>query len=477
MLNLTLLTDFYQLTMMNGYLSEGKQDEIMIFDMFFRKNPNNGGYTIICGINEVIDYIENLQFSDDDISYLKNLETFSDEFLEYLKNFKFTGEIYAVEEGTILFPNEPIIRVKARAMEAQFIETTILSIINFQSLIATKASRICYAAGNDGVMEFGLRRAQGPEAGLYGAKAAFVGGCIGTSNVLAGKAFDIPALGTMAHSWIQSFPTELDAFRAYAKVYPNKTNLLLDTYDTIGSGLENALIVFKELRSKGYEPLGVRIDSGDLEFLSKEIRKRLDEEGFENVKITASNDLDENTISSLKQQNAKIDSWGIGTKMITSFDWAALGGVYKLSGVIDKNSTVLPKIKISEDASKINNPGYKNIYRIYSKEDNKARADLIVLDDEQIDESKPLTIFDPLHTWKKKTFSNYYLKKLLKPLYIDGKLQIQKKSVSAIKEYTEKEKENLWTQYKRLVNPEIYKVDLSEKLWDLKQKLLNEHKI
>lgn len=476
MLNLTMLTDFYQLTMMNGYFHNDRQDEMMIFDMFFRKNPNNGGYTIICGINEIIDYIENLRFSDDDINYLRSLNTFSEEFLSFLKNFRFEGEIYAVEEGTLLFPYEPIIRVKAKAMQAQFIETAMLSIINFQSLIATKASRICSAAGKDPVMEFGLRRAQGPEAGFYGAKAAIIGGCAGTSNVLAAKEFNVPCMGTMAHSWIQSFPTELDAFRAYAKVYPNNANLLLDTYNTLESGIKNAIIVFKELRKNGYEPTGVRLDSGDLEFLSKEVRIILDENGFENVKITASNDLDENTISSLKMQGAKIDSWGVGTKMITSFDWAALGGVYKLSGIIDKNNNITPKIKISEDAAKINNPGYKNIYRVYSSKDNMAKADLIVLEGEEIDTTKPLTIFDPLHTWKKKTFTDFYVKKLLKPLFIDGKCQIKKKSVQEIKEHTENEKKSLWNQYKRLINPEIFKVDLSQDLWNLKQKLLNENR-
>ena len=378
MLNITMLTDFYQLTMMNGYDFNQKSDEIMVFDMFYRKNPNNGGYAIVCGINEVIDYVENLKFTKEDIDYLRKQNIFNESFLKYLENFKFEGEIYAVEEGSIMFPNEPIIRVKAKAMQAQFVETAILCIVNFQTLIATKASRICYSAMGDDVMEFGLRRAQGPDAGLYGAKAAVIGGCIGTSNVLAGKMFDVPVLGTHAHSWVQSFDSELEAFRAYAKTYPAKTMLLLDTYDTLGSGIVNAITVFKELREQGYEPLGVRLDSGDLEFLSKEVRKRLDEAGFENVKITASNDLDENTITSLKNQGAKIDVWGVGTKMITSFDWAALGGVYKLCAVI-KDGKLIPKIKISEDPAKINNPYPKNIYRIYGADDHKARADLIVL--------------------------------------------------------------------------------------------------
>ena len=474
MVNITMLTDFYQLTMMNGYDFNQKSDEIMVFDMFYRKNPNNGGYAIVCGINEVIDYVENLKFTQDDIQYLRNQNVFNEEFLQYLQDFKFEGEIYAVEEGSIMFPNEPIIRVKAKAMQAQFIETAILCIVNFQSLIATKASRICYSAMGDDVMEFGLRRAQGPDAGLYGAKAAVIGGCVGTSNVLAGKMFDVPVLGTHAHSWVQSFDSELEAFRAYAKAYPSKTMLLLDTYDTLGSGIVNAITVFKELREQGYEPLGVRLDSGDLEFLSKEVRKRLDDAGFENVKITASNDLDENTITSLKNQGAKIDVWGVGTKMITSFDWAALGGVYKLCGVI-KDGSMIPKIKISEDVQKINNPSYKNIYRIYDKSDNKAQADLIVLDDEQIDEEKPLTIFDPVHTWKKTTFTNFYVKKLLHPLFIDGKCVREKRMVKDIRKHADMEKESLWIQYRRNENPQIYKVDLSEKLWKLKNELLEKN--
>ena len=471
MLNITMLTDFYQLTMMNGYDFNQKSDEIMVFDMFYRKNPNNGGYAIVCGINEVIDYVENLKFTKEDIDYLRKQNIFNESFLKYLENFKFEGEIYAVEEGSIMFPNEPIIRVKAKAMQAQFVETAILCIVNFQTLSATKASRICYSAMGDDVMEFGLRRAQGPDAGLYGAKAAVIGGCIGTSNVLAGKMFDVPVLGTHAHSWVQSFDSELEAFRAYAKTYPSKTMLLLDTYDTLGSGIANAITVFKELREQGYEPLGVRLDSGDLEFLSKEVRKRLDEAGFENVKITASNDLDENTITSLKNQGARIDVWGVGTKMITSFDWAALGGVYKLCAVI-KDGKLIPKIKISEDPAKINNPYPKNIYRIYGADDHKARADLIVIEDEEISEKEPLTIFDPVHTWKKMTFHNFYVKKLLHPLFIDGKCVREKRSVSEIRKHTDEEKESLWIQYRRNQNPQIYKVDLSKKLWTLKNELL-----
>ena len=402
-----MLTDFYQLTMMNGYFKSNIHEDILVFDMFFRKNPSGGGYTIIAGIEQVIDYIENLHFSEKDIDYLRSLNMFEEDFLNYLKDFKFTGEIYAVREGTILFPNEPIVRVKAPAIQSQLIETAILNMVNFQSLIATKASRVCCSANGDPVMEFGLRRAQGPDAGLYGARAAIIGGCVGTSNVLAGQKFDVNILGTHAHSWVQKFPTEIEAFRAYANAYPDKTMLLIDTYNTLESGLPNAIKVFDELRAKGYEALGVRIDSGDLEYISKEVRKMLDESGYPNVKITASNDLDEYAITTLKSQGARIDIWGVGTKLITSSDSPSLGGVYKLSAATEKNE-LIPKIKLSEDPQKINNPGYKKIVRIYNKTTHKAEADLIMLENEIIDEKKPLKVFHPVYTWKTKNFYNYY---------------------------------------------------------------------
>lgn len=475
MKNLSMLTDFYQLTMMNGYLNKKVQNDHMIFDLFFRINPSNGGYAIACGVDQVIDYIENLEFTEEDLAYLEKLNMFSSDFIEELRNFKFTGEIFAVEEGTFIFPNEPIIRVKARAFEAQLIETTMLSIINFQTLIATKSSRICKVAGSDPIMEFGLRRAQGPHAGLYGARAAVIGGCAGTSNVLAGQMFDIPVMGTHAHSWVQKFDTELEAFRAYAETYPSKTVLLLDSYDTINSGLPNAITVFNELRAKGYEPLGVRIDSGDLEYLSKEIRAKLDAAGFPKVGITASNDLDEYTIMDLKSQGAQINNWGVGTKLITSSDWPSLGGVYKLSGV-EKNGTIIPKIKISESAEKINNPGYKKIYRIINSKNNKAEVDLIALEHEILDFSKPLTVFHPVHTWKKKTFYDYYCIELLKPLFVDGVCVRTKKSVMEYKAYVDEQKNQFWPQYLRISNAEPFKVDLSEELWKLKTELLDQHK-
>ncbi len=470
-----MLTDLYQLTMMNGYFNSNIHEDILVFDMFFRKNPSSGGYTIVAGIEQVIDYIENLKFSEKDICYLRSLNLFGEKFLNYLKNFKFTGEIYAAKEGTIMFPNEPVVRVKAPAGEAQLIETAILNMVNFQSLIATKASRVCFSANGDPVMEFGLRRAQGPDAGFYGARAAVIGGCVGTSNVLTGQEFEIPILGTHAHSWVQKFPTELEAFRAYASTYPDKTMLLIDTYNTLESGLPNAIKVFDELREKGYEPLGVRIDSGDLEYISKEVRKILDEAGYPDVKITASNDLDEYTISTLKSQGAKIDIWGVGTKLITSGDWPSLGGVYKLSAAVE-DGQMIPKIKLSEDPTKINNPGYKKIIRIYDKSTNKAEADLMLLSDEIIDETKPLKIFHPVYTWKTKVFHNYYTKELLEPLFIDGKLVAKRYKVKEIKQYAQKEKDSFWPQYLRISSPGRYKVDLSEKLWRLKNELIEKRK-
>ena len=475
MKNLTLLTDFYQLTMSNAYFKEDLNKEKLIFDVFFRKNPSDGGYTVVCGIDQVVDYIQKLEFTESDIEYLSSMKTFDQGFLDYLRNFKFTGEIYAVEEGTIMFPNEPIIRVRANSIEAQIVETAILNIVNFESLIATKASRICQVAEGDPVMEFGLRRAQGPDAGLYGARAAVIGGCVGTSNVLAGKMYDIPIMGTHSHSWVQRFDSELEAFRAYAKNYPDKTMLLLDTYNTLKSGLPNAITVFKELRGEGHEAQGVRLDSGDLEYLSKRVREKLDENGFENVKITASNDLDEYSIMDLKQQKAMIDVWGVGTKLITSSSHPSLGGVYKLSAV-ERDGEIIPKIKISESPEKINNPGYKQVVRIFNKYNNAARADLIILDHEEIDESKPLTIFHPTYTWKTQTFENYYVERLLKPVFIDGKLVREKKSVMEYRTDSIAKKNCFWPQYKRISNPEPFKVDLSQELWNLKSDLIKELK-
>lgn len=474
MKNLTLLTDLYQLTMINGYFENNVHNDVVVFDMFFRKNACKGGYTIVCGIEQLVEYIENLKFSESDLDYLKTLNLFSDKFLDFLRDFKFTGDIYTVEEGTVMFPNEPIIRIKAPLYQAQLIETALLTIINFQSLIATKASRVCFAAKGDPVFEFGLRRAQGPDAGTYGARAAIIGGCTATANVLAGKMFNIPVVGTHAHSWVQKFDNELDAFEAYAKIYPNNCLLLVDTYDVLKSGMPNAIKVFKELKAKGHKPLGIRLDSGDLDYLSKECKNMLTEAGFEDVRITASNDLDEYCISNLKSSGSPINSWGVGTKLITSSDSPSLGGVYKLVASY-KDGNYEPKIKISEDPEKITNPGYKKVVRIYNTQGH-AEADLIMLEDESIDTTKPLTIFHPVYKWKTKTFTNYTIKELLKPLYINGECKYENKSVKEIQEYTRNELNTLWREYKRLLYPQTYKVDLSEKLCTLKESMLDSNK-
>lgn len=474
MRNLTLLTDLYQLTMLNGYFENNVHEDMVVFDMFFRKNACDGGYTIICGIDQLVEYIDNLHFSDSDMEYLKSLNLFSDKFLDFMKNFKFTGDIYAVEEGTIMFPDEPVITVKAPLYQAQIIETAMLTMVNFQSLIATKASRVCFAAKGDPVLEFGLRRAQGPDAGIYGARAAVIGGCVATSNVLAGKKFDLPIAGTHAHSWVQKFDDELEAFQAYANVYPDKCMLLVDTYNVLESGVPNAIKVFKDITTKGYKPIGIRLDSGDLTYLSKEAKKMLDDAGFSDITITASNDLDEYKITNLKAEGAKINSWGVGTKLITSADSPALGGVYKLAASIE-DGEIIPKIKISANPEKINNPGYKKVVRIYN-EIGKAEADLIMLNHEELDGSKPLEIFHPTYTWKTKTFKKYKVKELLKPLYINGTSKYNKKTVTEIKNHVQYELSTIWNQYKRLSNPHIYKVDLSKKLWDLKTKMIDSKK-
>ena len=401
--NLTLLTDLYELTMMQGYFQHKDQNETVIFDAFYRANPGEGGYSVAAGLEQVIQYIKELHFSEEDIEYLAGLGIFGRDFLDYLKDFKFTGDIYAIPEGSVIFPREPLIKVIAPIMQAQLIETAILNIINHQSLIATKAARVCYAARGDGIMEFGLRRAQGPDAGTYGARAAVIGGCIGTSNVLCGRLFDVPVKDTHAHSWIMSFPDEYTAFKTYAEMYPSACILLVDTYDTLKSGVPNAIRVFKEMREAGV-PLtfyGIRLDSGDLAYLSKKARKMLDAAGFPDAVISASNDLDEFLIDSLKVQGAAITSWGVGTNLITSKDCPSFGGVYKLAAIMDKDGHFIPKIKLSENSEKVTNPGNKTIYRIYEKESGKIKADLICLADETFDENEPLLLFDPLEPDRK----------------------------------------------------------------------------
>ncbi|MDD6616165.1 MAG: nicotinate phosphoribosyltransferase [Lachnospiraceae bacterium] len=477
-MNLTLLTDLYELTMMQGYF-ESNSNETVIFDAFYRKNPCDNGYAIAAGLDQVIDYIKNLRFSDEDIEYLRSLHIFHEDFLDYLKNFHFEGDIYAIPEGTIVFPYEPLLKVIAPIMQAQLVETAILNIINHQSLIATKTARVVHAAQGDGIMEFGLRRAQGPDAGIYGARAAMIGGCIGTSNVLAGQLFDVPVKGTHAHSWIMSFPDEYTAFKKYSELYPDACLLLVDTYDTLRSGVPNAIRVFTEMRQAGIElkGYGIRLDSGDLAYMSKKARKMLDDAGFPDAIISASSDLDEYLISSLKMQGAAITSWGVGTNMITSKDCPAFGGVYKLAAVLDPSTgEFIPKIKLSENTEKITNPGNKKILRIYDKETQKIRADLICLEDEVYDESEDLILFDPLETWKKTKIrgGSYTLRSLMVPVFLKGECVYTSPSVMEIRDYCIHEKETLWEETQRFENPHKVYVDLSNRLFKIKNDLLEQ---
>ena len=476
--HLTLLTDLYELTMMQGYFKAHNQ-EIAVFDAFYRNNPSGGGYAVCAGLAQIIDYIKNLRFTKDDITYLRSLSIFDGDFLEYLESFRFTGDIYAIPEGTVVFPREPLVKVVAPMIEAQLIETAVLNILNHQSLIATKASRVCDAARGDGVMEFGLRRAQGPDAGVYGARAAIIGGCCGTSNVLCGQLFDVPVKGTHAHSWIMSFPDEYTAFQRYAALYPSACILLVDTYDTLTSGVPNAIRVFTEMREAGV-PLtfyGIRMDSGDLAYLSKVARNMLDEAGFPDAVISASNDLDEYLIENLKSQGAKITSWGVGTNLITSKDCPAFGGVYKLAAIQDENGVFQPKIKLSENTEKVTNPGNKTVYRIYGKSSGKIRADYICLADETFDTQQDLQLFDPLETWKKTTLrgGTYTMQELLIPVFQNGACVYDSPKVMDIQKRCSLEKETLWYETRRFANPHEVYVDLSDRLFDMKRKIFNEY--
>ncbi len=472
MRNLTMLTDLYQLTMMYGYFKKNVHERLAVFDMFFRNPVGESSYALMAGVEQLIGFINELRFEKEDIAYLRTLGLFDEDFLSYLHTLRFDGELYAIPEGTPVFPGEPLVRVKARVIVAQLIETALLNIINHQTLIATKASRIVYAARGDAVLEFGLRRAQGPDAGLYGARAAIIGGCDSTSNVLTAQYFGGAPKGTHAHSWIMSFDSELEAFRAYADVFPDSCMLLVDTYDTLGSGMRNALTVFRELRARGYEPVGIRLDSGDLAYLSKQCRRMLDEAGFPQAKVCASGDLDEWIISDLKQQGARIDIWGVGTKLITSENCPALGGVYKLAA-IERNGRLEPRIKISESAWKITNPGYKRLVRLYDNATGKAIADLILLaDEEKIDPSRPLTIFSPVETWKRSILTNYRVRELLVPVFTEGRQVYTSPHMLEIREYAKQELDTLWDEYKRFTRPHIYKVDLSQKLYDLKHRMI-----
>ena len=473
MRNLTLLTDLYQLTMGYGFYRQNKHEEEVVFDLFFRKNSLIT-YSISAGLEQAMDYLLNWRFDDEDIAYLRSLNLFSEDFLEYLRNMKFTGDVYAVKEGTPVFPAEPILTVKAPLIQAQFAETALLNIINHQTLIATKSSKICRATGGKGVvMEFGLRRAQGPDAGINGARAAIIGGCTSTSNLITGKTFDVPVAGTMAHSWVMDYDSEYEAFKAYADAYPDNCMLLVDTYDTLRSGVPNAIKVFKELRAKGHKPKGIRLDSGDLAYLSKKARKMMDEAGFPDALICVSGDLDERSINSLLQQGAKIDSWGVGTKLITSEDLPALGGVYKLSAVINKDGSITPKIKLSDNTAKITNPSFKNLYRLYDRENGMAIADLITLRDETVDDTKPLTIFHPVETWKRHEVENFRAEALLHTIVKGGKLVYKFPTLKEVAEYSKGELAKFWEEYLRLDMPQLYKVDLSDKLHTLKISMID----
>lgn len=476
--NLTMLTDFYEITMANGFFNEGFKDKIVYFDMFFRSVPDGGGYAVMAGVEQMIEYLKELKFTEDDIDYLRGKNMFSEEFLEYLKNFKFECDVWAVPEGTPIFPGEPLVIVRGPSIQAQFVETMILLTINFQTLIATKANRIARATQGRAVMEFGARRAQGAYAAIYGSRAAYIAGCTGTSNVLTDKLYGVPALGTMAHSWVQMFDSELDAFKAYARNYPDDTTLLIDTYNVLKSGLPNAIKTFDEvLKPMGKRPKGVRIDSGDITYLSKKCRKMLDEAGYEDCSIVASNALDEYIIRDMLIQGAKIDLFGVGERLITSRSNPVMGGVYKLAGVEAEDGTIIPKIKISENVAKITTPCFKQVYRLYDGSTSKAIADVITLHDEKIDSSKPYELFDPEFTWKRKRVTDFFARPLLKRIFRKGECVYESPSVEVLREYCGMEVDGLWEELKRFENPHKYYVDLSEKLWKIKNDLIRMHTV
>lgn len=469
--NLSMLVDFYELTMGNGFLENGCGEKIAYFDMFYRKAPDDAAYAIAAGLEQVIKYLKNLSFSDEDIAYLRNKNLFCEKFLTYLKNFKFACDVWAVPEGTPVFPSEPILTVRGPAMQAQLIETMILLSINHQSLIATKANRIVTAAQGRPVMEFGSRRAQGYDGAVLGARASYIGGVAGTACAIADRAFQIPALGTMAHSFVQMFDSELDAFRAYAKVYPDDCTLLVDTYNVLHSGIPNAITVFKELEAQGHKGKGIRIDSGDMAYLSKKARKMLDAAGLDYIGIVASNSLDEYIIRDLIMQGAQINSFGVGERLVTSKSEPVFGGVYKLAAV-EENGEIIPKIKISENIVKITNPSFKTVWRLFDNESGKAIADVLTLYDEIIDDTQPYEIFDPVHTYKRKTVTNFTAKKLQVPVFVNGECVYESPALPAIQAYCKDQLETLWEEVKRFENPQTYFVDLSQKLWNLKHDML-----
>ena len=471
--NLSMLVDFYELTMGNGFLENGCGEEIVYFDMFYRKAPDNAAYAIAAGLEQMIAYLKNLSFTDEDIEYLREKGLFGEPFLEYLRNFVFKCDVWAVPEGTPVFPLEPIVTVRGPAMQAQLIETMVLLSVNHQSLIATKAHRIVEAAQGRPVMEFGSRRAQGYDGAFYGARAAYIGGVAGTACAVADIAFGVPALGTMAHSWVQLYDTELEAFRAYAKVYPDDCTLLIDTYNVLKSGMPNAITVFKELEAAGHKGRGVRIDSGDIAYLSKMCRKMLDEAGLDYIGIVASNSLDEYIIRDLIMQGAKINSFGVGERLVTSKSEPVFGGVYKLAAV-EKNGEIIPRIKISENVIKITNPGFKTVWRLYDKESGKAIADVLTMSDEVIDDTMPYEIFDPIHTYKRKTLTSFVAKKLQVPIFEKGRCVYVCPPIKEVRQYCAEQLETIWEEVRRFENPQTYYVDLSPKLWNLKQELLRQ---
>ena len=472
-MNYTMLTDFYELTMANGYLREGIGEKIAYFDMYFRQVPDNGGLAIMAGIEQLIEYMKNLRFEKEDIEYLRSKEIFCEEFLTYLKNFEFCCDVWAIPEGTPIFPNEPIVTVRGPLIQAQFVETMILLTVNHQSLIATKSNRIVRAAGDIPVMEFGSRRAQGYDGAIYGARAAYIGGVSGTACTISDQMFSVPALGTMAHSWVQSFESEYDAFLAYAKAYPTNCTLLIDTYNVLKSGLPNAIKVFNEvLKPMGITNCGVRIDSGDITYLTKKCRKMLDDAGWKTAKIVVSNSLDEYIIRDILRQGASVDSFGVGERLITSKSEPVFGGVYKLVAVEEKGE-IVPRIKISENVAKITTPYFKKVYRLYSKETGMALADVLTTYDETIDEDKPYEIFDPNNTWKRKTIKDFVAKELQVPIFEKGKCVYKSPSLEEIKKYSKESIDKIWDEVKRFENPHTYYVDMSQKLWDIRYKLLS----
>ncbi len=467
--NLTMLCDYYELTMANGYHSCGIKDKIVYFDVFYRDNPDNGGYAIAAGLEQVVEYINDLHFDDDDIAYLRSKNCFSEEFLEYLKSFKFTGDIWAIPEGTVVFPGEPLMIVRAPVIEAQFIETYVLMMINHQSLIATKAARITRAAKGRAISEFGSRRAQGADAAMLGARAAYIGGCGFTACTISDEVYGVPATGTMAHSWVQMFDSEYEAFKTYCTIYPNNATLLIDTYNVLESGLPNAICVFKEL---GITKCGVRLDSGDVTYLTKKIRKMLNDAGLTECRIVVSNSMDEYIIRELIRQGAEIDAFGVGERLITAKSDPVFGGVYKVCAIENEDGTIIPKIKISENVGKITTPHFKKIYRLRGRDTGKAEADLICVYDETVDDTQPIEIFDPEHTWKRKVLENFTATELLVPVFKNGEQVYKLPALIEIREHCKEEIEGMWDEVRRFTNPHNYYVDLSEKLWQIKHDMI-----